>query len=75
MGATATMLDERLRTMPSGEIYNTVANGKNTMRGYADKLGAHDRWAVVAYVRALQRASHATTADVPEAAKSQLGLK
>lgn len=75
MGATATMLDERLRTMPSGEIYNTIANGKNTMRPYGDKLDAHDRWAVVAYVRALQRAAHASAADVPESAKSQLGLK
>jgi mono/diheme cytochrome c family protein len=75
MGATATLLDERLRTMSSGEILNTIANGKNTMRGYGDKLDAQDRWAVVAYVRALQRASHASPADVPESAKSQLGLK
>ena len=75
MGATATLLDERLRTMASGEILNTIVNGKNTMRSYSDKLDAQDRWAVVAYVRALQRASHASTADVPESAKSQLGLK
>ena len=75
MGATATLLDERLRTMVSGEIFNTITNGKNTMRGYGDKLEAQDRWAVVAYVRALQRASHASAADVPEAAKNQLGLK
>jgi mono/diheme cytochrome c family protein len=75
MGATATLLDERIRTMPSGEIYNTIAHGKNTMLAYGDKLGAEDRWAVLAYVRALQRASHASTADVPESAKKELGLK
>lgn len=75
MGAVANLLDERIRTMPSGEIYNTLTNGKNTMRGYGDKLVPHDRWAVVSYVRALQRASHAGVADVPESAKSELGLK
>jgi mono/diheme cytochrome c family protein len=75
MGATATLLDERLRTMPSGEIFNTITHGKNTMRPYGDKLDARDRWAVVAYVRALQRAAHASPADVPEAAKAELGLK
>lgn len=75
MGATASLIDERIRTMPSGEILNTLSNGKNTMKGYGDKLDARDRWAIVAYVRALQRASHATVADVPESAKSQLGLK
>ena len=75
MGATATLLDERLRNMPAGEIFNTITNGKNTMRSYSDKLDAQDRWAVVAYVRALQRASHASAADVPESAKAELGLK
>jgi mono/diheme cytochrome c family protein len=75
MGATATLLDERLRSMPSGEIFNTITHGKNTMRSYSDKLDAHDRWAVVAYVRALQRAAHASPADVPESAKAELGLK
>ncbi|HUG12734.1 MAG TPA: cytochrome c [Opitutaceae bacterium] len=75
MGATVTLLDERLRTMVSGEIFNTITNGKNTMRPYGDKLDAQDRWAVVAYVRALQRASHASAADVPESAKAELGLK
>ena len=67
--------DPRLRTMPDGEIYNTISSGKNTMLGYADKLSPEDRWAVVAYVRALQRAQQGTAADVTDAAaKSTLGL-
>ena len=67
--------DPRLRTMPDGEIFNTITNGKNTMLGYADKLTPEDRWAVVAYVRALQRAQQGTAADVTDAAaKSTLGL-
>ncbi len=65
MVATPTFHDARLRDMASGELYNTVANGKNTMQGYADKLTPDDRWAVVAYVRALQRAQHASINDVP----------
>lgn len=76
MGATPTYHDDRLRTMPEGEIYNTIANGKNTMLGYADKLSPDDRWAVVAYVRALQRAQQGSAADVADAAaKQSLGLQ
>jgi mono/diheme cytochrome c family protein len=76
MGATPTYHDDRLRTMPDGEIYNTITNGKNTMFPYADKLIPEDRWAVVAYVRALQRAQQGKPADVTDAAaKSTLGLQ
>jgi len=75
MGATPSYHDDRLRTMPDGEIYNTITNGKNTMLSYADKLIPEDRWAVVAYVRALQRAQQGKPADVTDAAaKSTLGL-
>jgi len=76
MGATPTYHDPRLRDMPDGEIFNTITNGKNTMLPYADKLSPEDRWAVVAYVRALQRAHQGTAADVTDpAAKSSLGIQ
>lgn len=65
MVATPTYHEDRFRTMPEGEIYNTITHGKNTMKAYADKLSPDERWAVVAYVRALQRAAHATIDDVP----------
>ena len=65
MVATPTFHDDRLRAMFEGEIFNTVSHGKNTMLGYADKLSPDDRWAVIAYVRALQRAHHAKIDDVP----------
>jgi hypothetical protein len=45
------------------------------MLSYADKIEPADRWAVIAYVRALQRAHTGTVADVPSAHKSELGLK
>jgi mono/diheme cytochrome c family protein len=76
MGATPSYHDPRLRTMPDGELFNTITNGKNTMLPYADKLTPEDRWAVVAYVRALQRAQQGTAADVIDSAvKSSLGLQ
>jgi mono/diheme cytochrome c family protein len=78
MGATPTYHDERLRKMAEGEIFNTITNGSpnKNMLPYADKLVPEDRWAVVAYVRALQRAQQGTAADVTDAAAKQtLGLK
>jgi mono/diheme cytochrome c family protein len=65
MLTTPTYHDDRLRGMAEGEIFNTITHGKNTMLPYADKLSPDDRWAVVAYVRALQRAAHGTINDVP----------
>ena len=76
MGATPSYHDDRLRNMPDGEIFNTITHGKNTMLPYADKLVPEDRWAVVAYVRALQRAAQGTAADVTDAnAKKSLGIQ
>lgn len=70
----ATLLDERIRTMAEGEIFNTITNGKATMYPYGDRISPADRWAIVAYVRALQRASNGRAADVPAAHRAELGL-
>lgn len=76
MGATPTYHDARLREMAEGEIYQTITNGKNTMLPYADKLSPEERWAVIAYVRALQRAQMGTPADVTEATeRTKLGIQ
>ena len=78
MGATPTYHDDRLRKMAEGEIFNTITVGSpnKNMLPYADKLLPEDRWAVVAYVRSLQRAQQGTAADVTDAvAKQSLGLK
>ncbi|WP_415908441.1 c-type cytochrome [Oleiharenicola sp. Vm1] len=72
MVATPTYHDDRLRTMAEGEIFNTITHGKNTMMPYADKLSPDERWAVIAYVRALQRAHHAKLDDVPLANRGEL---
>jgi mono/diheme cytochrome c family protein len=75
MGATASYHDDRLRQMAEGEIFNTITNGKGQMSAYGDKLLPADRWAVVAYVRALQRARTGTMADVPLDRKGELGTQ
>ena len=75
MVATPTYHDDRLRNMPDGEIFNTITNGKNTMNPYADKLSPDDRWAVVAYVRVLQRAREGTIDDVADPAAKEALLK
>ena len=68
----ANLHQQRLREMTDGEIYNTVANGKNTMLGYGASIQVPDRWAIVAYIRALQRSQNATIADVPAAERAAL---
>jgi mono/diheme cytochrome c family protein len=75
MGATPTYHDDRLRKMAEGEIFNTITNGKGQMNPYADKLLPADRWAVIAYVRALQRAQTGSVSDVPDDHKEELGIK
>jgi mono/diheme cytochrome c family protein len=74
-GAVASFHSDAIRNQSDGEIYNTIANGKNTMYGYGDKLDLKDRWAVVAYVRALQRAHTGTVSDVPPSHKAELGIQ
>jgi mono/diheme cytochrome c family protein len=56
---------DRIRTMADGEIFNTITNGKNTMMSYGPNVTVPDRWAIIAYLRALQRSQNATAADVP----------
>ena len=75
MGAVPTYHDDRLRKMAEGEIFNTITNGKGNMLPYADKIAPADRWAVISYVRALQRAQTGSAADVPDDHKAELGLK
>ena len=54
--------------MPNGQLFNTISNGFNTMNGYASQIPHADRWAIVLYVRALQRSQNASQADVGDKA-------
>ncbi len=56
---------DRLRNAPDGQLFDTISNGKNTMPAYRAQIPVADRWAIVAWVRVLQRSQHAAPADVP----------
>jgi mono/diheme cytochrome c family protein len=60
-----TLQDDRIRNMSDGEIFNTITHGKNTMMPYGPRVTVQDRWAIICYLRALQRSQHASAADVP----------
>jgi mono/diheme cytochrome c family protein len=64
--------DERIRIMADGEVFDTITHGKNTMMGYGHNITVNDRWAIIAYLRALQRGQQATAADVPPEARVEL---
>lgn len=68
------LLLSRIVEQPDGEIFNTITHGKNTMGAYGYKIRTEDRWKVVMYMRALQRAANATVEDVPQEHKRDLGL-
>lgn len=69
----ASLQQPRLREMADGEIFNTLSNGKNTMLGYGDRIQLPDRWAIIAYLRALQKSQGgATINDVPPVERAKL---
>ncbi|HTV42491.1 MAG TPA: cytochrome c [Candidatus Sulfotelmatobacter sp.] len=73
MPAVANLHDERIVTMPDGEIFDTITHGKNTMGAYGPLVPTQDRWAIVAYLRALQLSWLGTTNDL--SADQQAALK
>ncbi len=68
----ANLADERIRKLSGEQIYDIVTNGKRTMPPYRFQVSERDRWAVIAYVRALQRAATGSIADVPPELRSDL---
>jgi len=55
-----------------GHLFNTITNGIRTMPAYGSQIPVDDRWAIVSYVRALQRSQNARLADVPAESRSEL---
>jgi len=66
---------DRLRQAPAGYFFDVISNGFGVMPDYAQQVQPEDRWAIVAYIRALQLSQHATLADVPEDQRQQLEIK
>jgi mono/diheme cytochrome c family protein len=73
MPAVANLHDKRIVEMADGEIFNTITFGKNTMGAYGPIVPAEDRWAIVAYLRALQLSWLGSTNDL--SAEQQAVLK
>jgi mono/diheme cytochrome c family protein len=72
LATVVSLQDERIRKMSDGEIFNTITNGKNTMMAYGPNIIVADRWAIIAYLRALQRSQNAPIADVPVDHRAEL---
>jgi mono/diheme cytochrome c family protein len=64
--------EARLRQSPPGYFYNAIKNGFGQMPQYADQIPVHDRWAIVAYIRALQLSRNAAIDDVPPEERAAL---
>ncbi len=76
IGATATgwvapsnITQDSFAKQPHGQLFNTITHGARTMPGYSAQIREKDRWAIVFYLRALQRSAHSTVDDVPPGAQ------
>jgi mono/diheme cytochrome c family protein len=69
----ANLHQEYLREAPIGHYFNVITNGYRLMYGYASRITPEDRWAIAAYVRALQLSQNATLDDVPAEERANLG--
>ncbi|RUL89575.1 c-type cytochrome [Tautonia sociabilis] len=64
--------EQRLRDIPVGHIYDVITRGYGAMYSYAHRIKPRDRWAVVAYIRALQLSQNAQVSGLPEADRERL---
>jgi mono/diheme cytochrome c family protein len=69
------LMDDRIVQMADGDIFNVITYGRRTMPSYAVQNRPGERWAIIAYVRVLQRAAHGTINDVPDAERASLEYK
>ncbi|HWP45416.1 MAG TPA: cytochrome c [Blastocatellia bacterium] len=64
---------DRLRQAPAGYLFDVITNGFGAMPDYSAQIPPRDRWAIVAYIRALQLSQQGTVSDVPQEERSRLG--
>jgi mono/diheme cytochrome c family protein len=72
MAIVANLHDARMVKMTDGELFYVITNGRNNMGAYGANVTVEDRWAIVAYLRALQFSQLATIADLPEPLRASL---
>ncbi|HLX63176.1 MAG TPA: cytochrome c [Planctomycetota bacterium] len=63
---------DRLRAMPDGYFFDVITHGKGAMYPQAERVAIEDRWAIAAYIRALQLSQNAKSTDVPDNERSHL---
>jgi Cytochrome C oxidase, cbb3-type, subunit III len=63
---------DRLRQAPNGYFYDVMTNGFGAMYSYSDRIPPRDRWAIIAYVRALQLSRNARIGDLPESLRQKV---
>ena len=72
MRAPSSFHVDRVRDMPPGYFFDVITNGFGAMQDYAAQITPSDRWAIVAYIRALQTSQNATIDDVPAEKRAEL---
>lgn len=72
MAVVGNLHDKRMVEMTDGEIFYVISNGRNLMGSYGANVLPADRWAIVAYVRALQLSQLGTVDDLPQALRATL---
>jgi mono/diheme cytochrome c family protein len=72
MAAVANLHDKRIVELTDGEIFNTITFGKSTMGAYGPLVPTQDRWAIIAYLRALQLSWLGARDDLTPAQQAEL---
>ena len=72
MAVVANLHDKRIAELADGELFYVITNGRNLMGAYGPNVTVPDRWAIIAYLRALQLARLGTIDDVPQELRGSL---
>ena len=72
MAVVADLHDKRIVEMRDGELFFVISNGRNLMQAYGANVVVEDRWAIIAYLRALQLSQLGTVDDLPQEMRGEL---
>jgi mono/diheme cytochrome c family protein len=72
MPTVANLHDKRIVEFADGEIFYVISNGRNTMGAYGPNVPVEDRWAIIAYLRALQLSWLGSETDLPQPLRDKL---
>jgi mono/diheme cytochrome c family protein len=72
MAVVANLHDKRIVELPDGELFFVITNGRNLMGAYGSNVTVEDRWAIIAYLRALQLSRLGSADDLPQELRATL---